>query len=290
MTYRVAGAGPPLVVVPGIASTYEIYALLCNQLAARFRTILYDYPGEHDDCAALATITHDHLVDDLFGLIDHLRIGRAYLAGLSFGSTIVLKSLHRAPQRFPRAAVQGAFAHRELSWAERWTLRLGRRFRGTVERLPLRSAILAYNTRSEFPAILEDRWRFYLEKNGRTPIRSLAHRALLLTELDLRPILRDIPTEILLVAGNEDRIIPRRHFDLLKAMLPHAEGMVLPTVGHEPHLTHAEVLARLFGDWLLPCAPGGCGDQQTHDQECGARPACSGRLALDCGPIEEYNA
>lgn len=49
MTYRVLGQGPPLVLVPGIASTYRTYALLLNRLADRFRTIVYDYPGEHPD-------------------------------------------------------------------------------------------------------------------------------------------------------------------------------------------------------------------------------------------------
>jgi pimeloyl-ACP methyl ester carboxylesterase len=259
MTYRIVGQGPPLFVVPGIASTYEVYALLCNQLAARFRTILYDYPGEHpDDAADLSRMTHDHLVDDFFGLMDQLRIGPAFLAGVSFGSTVVLKALYREPRRFPRAAVQGAFAHRDFTWAERSALRLGRLIRGTVASLPFRTTVLNYNCRSEFPPILADRWAFYLEKNGQTPIHSLAHRIGLLSKLDLRPVLGAIPSEVLLLAGKEDRIVSMRDFDLLKAVLPHAEGVIIPTVGHHPHLTHAEVMARLIGDWLLPCAPGGC--------------------------------
>jgi len=263
MTYRILGQGPPLFLVPGIASTYQVYALLLNQLAGRFRTVLFDYPGEHqDDAADLTRITHDHLVDDLFGLIDHLNIGRVYLAGLSFGSTVVLKSLRREPRRFPKAAVQGAFAHRAFTRVERWALRLGRLFPGTVERLPLRRAILTYNSHAEFPAILHDRWSFYLEKNGQTPIRSLAHRVKLLTRLDLRPVLSDVSTEILLLQGNEDRIVRRRDFDLLQAALPRAEGVIMPTVGHHAHLTHAEALARLIGDWLLPCAPSACSEKR----------------------------
>src|SRR5205814_8011351 len=99
----------------------------------------------------------------------------------------------------------------------------------------------------EFPAILEDRWFFYLEKNGATPIRSLAHRVKLLTDLDLRPILPEVSTEILLLQGNEDRIVSSRYFESLKATLPRAEGLIIPTAGHTPHMTHAEVLARLIG-------------------------------------------
>ena len=153
MTFRSLGEGPPLFVVPGIASTYHVYALFLNQLSTRFRTIIYDYPGEHvDDGAKLGRITHDNLVDHLFGLIDHLNIGRAFLTGLSFGSTVVLKSLEREPRRFPRAAVQGAFAHRRFSAAERLALCLGRLVPGKAKRLPLRRQVLTYNGRPEFPA------------------------------------------------------------------------------------------------------------------------------------------
>jgi pimeloyl-ACP methyl ester carboxylesterase len=261
MTYRTLGQGPPLFLIPGIASTYRVYALLLNRLAEHFRTIVYDYPGENPgDGARLSRITHDDLVDDLFGLIDHMNVGRAFLVGLSFGSTITLKALHREPRRFPRAALQGGFAHRTFTLAERWALRLGRFVPGTVGRLPLRRIVLTYNNRTEFPALLNDRWEYYLEENGLTPIRSMAHRVDLLTTMDHRSILPAIPTEILLLQGNEDRIVPRRDFEVLKAALPKAEAVIMPTVGHQPHFTHAEMMAQLIHQWLLPCAegPGGC--------------------------------
>jgi pimeloyl-ACP methyl ester carboxylesterase len=259
MTYRVLGQGPPLILIPGIASTYRGYALTLNTLAARFRTVVYDYPGEHpDDGARLGRISHEHLVDDLFGLIDHLNLGRVFLVGLSFGSTITLRALHREPRRFPKAVVQGAFAWRKFTPPERLALSLGRRIPGTSARLPLRRRVLSYNSKAEFPAVIADRWPYYLEQNGLTPIAAMAHRVELLTRLDLRPILPEISTEILLLQGNEDRIVPRRFFDELKAVLPRAEGVIMPQVGHQPHFTHAEALAQAIGDWLLPCAPGGC--------------------------------
>jgi pimeloyl-ACP methyl ester carboxylesterase len=259
MTYRVLGQGPPLILIPGLASTYRGYALTLNRLAPRFRTITFDYPGEHpDDGARLRQITHEHLVDDLFGLIEHLKLGRVFPLGLSFGSTITLRALHREPRRFPRAVVQGAFAHRRFTPAERLALLLGRRMPGSVSRLPLHRAVLALNNKSHFPEILADRWIYYLEQNGLTPIAPLSHRLDLVARLDLRPILGEIPTEILLLQGNEDRIVPRRHFDELCAGLPHATGVIMPLVGHQPHYTHGEALAQAIGDFLLPCAPDGC--------------------------------
>lgn len=259
MTYRVLGEGPPLILIPGIASTYRGYALTLNTLADRFQTVVFDYPGEnHDDGAKLRGIRHDHLVDDVFGLLDHLNVGRAFLFGLSFGTTVTLKALHREPRRFPKAVLQGAFARRKFTPAERVGLWLGRRMTGTASRLPLHEAVLIHNSKLHFPEIIADRWSVYVEQNGLTPIAAMAHRLDLLSRLDLRPLLRDVPTETLILQGNEDRIVARRHFDALCAALPNARGVVMPLVGHQPHFTHAEALAEAVGEWLLPCAPGGC--------------------------------
>ncbi len=259
MTYRSLGEGPPLLLVPGIASTYRGYSLTLNRLAERFRTILYDYPGEHpDDGAKLRKITHDDLVADVGGLLDHLNIGRAFLFGLSFGSTVVMKALHQDPRRYPKAVIQGAFARRHFTTAERIALQFGRLMPGTSARLPLRETILAYNNKPHFPREIEDRWAFYVEQNGLTPIAPLASRLDLLSRLDLRPLLKEIRVETLILQGNEDRIVSRSHYDELCDGLPNARGVIMPLVGHQPHYTHAEGLAQAVTEWCLPCAPGGC--------------------------------
>jgi 3-oxoadipate enol-lactonase len=246
--------------------------MVLNRLAERFQTVQYEYPGDRQgDGACLGRITHDHLVDDLIGLMDHLDIARAHLVGISFGATIALKALQRAPERYTRAAVQGAFAHRRFTAAEHLALFLGRRVPGTAAQLPLRQTILAYNSKMDFPRIIADRWPFFLKENGRTPIRALAHRTSLVARLDLRPSLARINVELLLVQGRDDRIVPHRLFEELKAALPRSESVVMPTVGHIPHITHAEALARVIGDWLSPCEPTRCTpDPQAGNAPCGA--------------------
>jgi pimeloyl-ACP methyl ester carboxylesterase len=283
MTYRVSGDGPPLLWVPGIASTYRTYALVINRLAERFRTIQYEYPGDDPgDGARLGRISHDHLVDDLFGLIEHLGFGRVFLVGLSFGGTVVLKALLREPRRFPRTVVQGTFARRHSTLAERAALFLGRRLPGRVSRLPLREKILEYNSRLDFPRPIEDRWSFYVEQNGLTPIRALAHRTSMVARLDLRDRLPQIDSDLLLVQGREDRIVPHRYHEELKALLGRSESVVMPTVGHIPHLTHGESLARVIQEWLLPCNPEGCA-REGHGGDCssGREKRCPGVVPGD---------
>jgi pimeloyl-ACP methyl ester carboxylesterase len=267
MTYRILGEGPPLILIPGLASTYRVYALALNVLARRFKTIVYDYPGEQPgDDARLGAIAHSDLVDDLFGLISHLNLGRCFLLGLSFGSTVTLRALSYEPRRFPKAAVQGAFARRTFTFAERIALRFGRLMPGTLARLPLRESILSYNSKANFPDLIADRWTYYLEQNGLTPLAALSHRLDMVTGLDLRPLLGAVKSELLILQGNEDRIVPRRYFDELCAAVPHARGVIIPMVGHQPHFTHAEALAQAVSDWFLPCAPGGCPNEARPDK------------------------
>ncbi|MFO0892225.1 MAG: alpha/beta hydrolase [Isosphaeraceae bacterium] len=286
MTYRILGDGPPLIWLPGIAASHRVYCLVLNRLAERFQTIQLTYPGDRPgDGARLGRIRHEHLVDDLFGLIEHLGIGRAFLAGISFGSTVGLRAIHREPRRFPRSVLQGAFGHRQFTAAERLALFFGRMIPGNASRLPFRERVLTYNNRLEFPRIIEDRWPFYLEQNGLTPIRALAHRTSLVAGLDLRPILAEVSSEVLLIQGREDRIVPHRYFEELQAALPRCEAVVLPTVGHIPHLTHAEALARVIGDWLLPCNPQGCPSEGQAGTGCagGGEPGACRQDPNTCG-------
>jgi pimeloyl-ACP methyl ester carboxylesterase len=251
MTFRVLGQGRPMILVPGLASTYRGYAPTLNRLARRSRTVQFDYPGEHpDDGARPGRITHEDLVDDLFGLVDHLGLSRPALFGLSFGSTIVLSALHRQARGFSRAALQGGFARRPLLPMERLALGLGRWIPGRASDLPFHSLGLARNNRSTFPVDRPDLWDYYVEQNGLTPIAGLTHRLDLLRELDLRTVLGVIPTRVLLIHGSDDRIVPATNFDELSNGLRRATRALMAGVGHQPHYTHPEELAGLVGDFL----------------------------------------
>ncbi len=182
-----SASGPPLVLLPGLASTYRGYVPTLRRLARRYQTIQLDYPGEHpDDGASLPRISHDDLVDDLFGLLDQLGRTQVRLFGLSFGSTIALKALRADGNRFPKAVLQGGFARRKLMPAERIALAMGRKLSGNASRLPFHRRGLARNNKSTFPSRWPELWDLYVVENGLTPIASLTHRLDLLDRLDLR--------------------------------------------------------------------------------------------------------
>jgi pimeloyl-ACP methyl ester carboxylesterase len=259
MTYRVLGAGPPLLLCPGIAATYRVYAVLLRHLAGRFRTVVFDYPGDvPGDGADLKRVTHADLVASVGGLLDGLGIGRALPVGLSFGSTVVLGLLAREPRRYPRAALQGAFAHRAIGPAERLALAVGRHVPGVLGNLPLRRPVLRWKSAAHFDRARPDGWAVYVEENGRTPIAAMAHRADLLARLDLRPGLGAIPAEVLVISSRDDRIVPPSCSAELCAALPRGTPYCADDLGHQPHFTHPERLASLIGDFLLPREADAC--------------------------------
>jgi pimeloyl-ACP methyl ester carboxylesterase len=252
MTYRVIGEGPPLLVVPAMAGSYQSYALLLNRLAESFQTIVYDYPGtRRDDGARLSRINHEHLVDDAIGLLDHLSITQTHVLGISFGSTVTLAALREARGRFLKAALQGGFAHRHFTPAEKFALGAGTFVPGNAGHLPFHDRVLAWNNLPEFPRAVRDRWPFFLEQRRGTSIAALAHRCRLLARLDLRQRLSDVKTPLLAMQGNEDRVVPKRYYEQLIGLLPHARGCVLPLVGHQMYYTHPEVFAKNVTDFLL---------------------------------------
>jgi pimeloyl-ACP methyl ester carboxylesterase len=256
LTFRVLGEGVPIVLLPGLASTYRGYAPTLLRLSQRFRTITLDYPGENrDDGADLGQIQHDDLVDDVIELLDHLKLSSAFLFGLSFGSTISLKALYRAPERFPRAVLQGAFARRRLMPPERLALALGRRIKGTTSRLPFHELGLSRNNKTTFPSHSPDRWDHYVEENGLTPIAGLTHRLDLLDRLDLRSILPAIRQDVRVIHGTVDRIVPMKFHEDLVAGLPKGRSILMEDVGHQPHWTHPEELARLVDDFFEESVP-----------------------------------
>jgi pimeloyl-ACP methyl ester carboxylesterase len=133
---------------------------------------------------------------------------------------------------------------------ERVALALGRRIKGTTSRLPFHELGLSRNNKSTFPHDLPDRWAYYVAENGLTPILGLTHRLDLLDRLDLRPILSRIVQPVRVIHGSADRIVPMRFHEELVKGLANSHSIVMDQVGHQPHWTHPEELARLVGSFL----------------------------------------
>jgi pimeloyl-ACP methyl ester carboxylesterase len=251
MPYYAWGSGPPLVFIHGVGDSSHSFLLPIARLSAHFRCIAYDQPAGRGDGARLRRYSHDDLVADVFALLDHLGLSRAYVLGSSFGATIALAALARHPERLPRGILQGGLAHRPLRGAERWLASLGRFLPGKMARVPLREKLLrAVN--KELEGRPAEVWRSFVEHTGCVRIAAFACQGLMLHRLDLRPLLPAVRQPVLLVCGDRDRVVPPRYEEVLLGGLPNAGRVVLEGCGHLPSYSHPEVYAEVVRRFLTP--------------------------------------
>jgi pimeloyl-ACP methyl ester carboxylesterase len=103
-------------------------------------------------------------------------------------------------------------------------------------------------------------WQYLLTRWGQPTFRAMSHRALMLHDLDLRPILPEIHQPVLLVCGDCDPLVSKACEQELLQGLPNAGRVELSGCGHNPIFSHPEVLAEVVSRFLTPptcpAAPG----------------------------------
>ncbi|MEU6480382.1 alpha/beta hydrolase [Streptomyces sp. NPDC047017] len=99
------GAGPALVLLHAGGPDHRSMLPLAERFTDRHTVVVPDLRGYgRSVCTDPARYTWDRYTDDLLGLLDHLDLPRAALAGAGLGSTITLRAAAAHPDRV-RAAV-----------------------------------------------------------------------------------------------------------------------------------------------------------------------------------------
>lgn len=106
MAYKVLGQGEPLVMIPGLSATMDVWApRFLEDLSSRFRVILFDSRGMGETSEGSEEFTIDRFADDLAGLLDALEIEKAHVLGWSMGGDVALAFAVRHPEKLDRLIV-----------------------------------------------------------------------------------------------------------------------------------------------------------------------------------------
>ena len=98
LAYQVTGTGPAVVLIHGFGLDMRMWDPQVGPLTARFRVVRYDCRGFGASGPFDPAVPYTH-AGDLVALLDHLDIGEAVLAGLSFGGRVALQAALAAPDR-----------------------------------------------------------------------------------------------------------------------------------------------------------------------------------------------
>ena len=98
LMYEVAGDGPAVVLIHGFGLDMRMWDPQVGPLADRFLVVRYDCRGFGASGPFDPAVPYTH-AGDLVALLDHLDIGEAVLAGLSFGGRVALQAALADPAR-----------------------------------------------------------------------------------------------------------------------------------------------------------------------------------------------
>jgi pimeloyl-ACP methyl ester carboxylesterase len=236
--HRRAGAGQPLVVLPGALDDGRWWEHQLRDLSASFTVVVWDAPGCGASTDPPADWSLADFADCVASLVDAIGVAPVHLLGLSFGGD---RSLPRQPSVVRSLLLVSAYA----GWVgslgaeeARARVAVGKQMRA----MRADEIVDALLPTLVAPPIDDERraWAEQLLRDTRTESAPTYARAL---AVDLRDVLPTIDVPTLVVHGTHDIRAPQSVADDLVAHISSAEMAVLDEAGHLVNVDAPEQLA-----------------------------------------------
>lgn len=232
--YGPAG-GNTLVAHGGWVGSGELWVQPFEQLSKRWRCITYDHRGTGATRHRGGQIEPEMLVDDLFRVLDALKVERCVLAGESAGGVTVLQAVKRAPDRFSGVVLVGARYQGSLSEGGRRLVAGCKADFAATMRAFVNACI------PEVDCDAERDWAYKIVTRS-----SAQHAAELLEglgDIDLAGDLDKIRVPTLLIHGARDVIRPVSDSEFMQSRIPSSRLVKLEDAGHVPIITRPSRVA-----------------------------------------------
>lgn len=189
-------------------------------------------PGATVEEARLDGMTVDRYAADVLALMDHLEIRRAVVGGLSMGGYVAFGMVRQAPARVAGLVLANTRASADTAEARANRDRqidLVRREGPDAVARALLPKLLGETTWRDQPDLAEAVGRMIRANTSEAIAAALGA---LRDRPDSTPLLGSIGCPTLVIAGDEDAIIPRAEAEAMHAAIPGSRLVVLPRVGH----------------------------------------------------------
>lgn len=246
--------GEVLILSSGLGGSAGYWAPNLDALAARYRVLLYDHRGTgRSDRALPDTVTVEDFAADILALMDALGIPRASVMGHAAGGVAALALALAAPERIDKLVVVNGWASPDPHFLRCFDARLALLRNSGPEAYLRAQPIFLYpaNWISAHNDALEAELPVQLEHFPGTA--TLEKRIAALAAFDISARLRDIHRPVLVLAADDDMLVPSNAGVALANGLPIAGFCRAEHGGHavnivDPDAFNSFVLAWLAGD------------------------------------------
>jgi 3-oxoadipate enol-lactonase len=240
----------PIVLIHGFPFSHEMWDPQIEALQKRFRVIAYDLRGHGKSGVGDGQYTLEFFVDDLLALLDHLKIEKAVLCGLSMGGYIALRTVERNPGRVRglilvdtqakadsneaklkrAAAIKSVKANGVKAYAE-----------GFVK------SVFAPQTFANNKAAVE-KIRRIIQSNSSLGICGAL--LALASRTETTEALSGIKVPTLILVGEHDALTPPSASQEMRNKIPNSEIHVIPNAAHMSNLENSKEFNKQLLDFL----------------------------------------
>ncbi len=265
--YSVEGKGPPLVFCYGLVCSVLHWTYQIQELRQDHQTIWMDYRGHQNSPlpADFDSVNLERLTLDLEQMLDHLGIPEAVILGHSMGVNVALEFYKKNPHRVKGLVLANGTPHRPLeslvltnalepgfnflSWLGDKQPAALRFLWKSQKRNPLVHSIigkLGFNSKLTPKADVAQYVDQFADLDPRVFLRLIgAYR-----DYDCTPWLHEVKVPTLVVAGENDRIIPLYQQEMLNQLIPDSELFVVENGSHCPQMDLPEVVNAKIREFL----------------------------------------
>jgi pimeloyl-ACP methyl ester carboxylesterase len=276
--YRIAGSGPPVVLIHGMLNSSSHWQAVAASLAHEHTVVAPDLIGHGDSAAPRGDYSLGAHAASIRDLLAAIGIERATIVGHSLGGGVAMQFFYQFPQRVERLVLisSGGLGH-EVSPMLRTAA-----LPGTSLLLSLTISPRVVGALYGLGSSLRERGvggGLYVQALARAlrPLQSADARGAFLHTLrsviDVRGqrvsatdrlyLLESIPT--LILWGERDHTIPIAHGRSAHAAIPGSSFRTIPAAAHFPHLEAPGELSSIMREFIASTEPG-----ELHDGEWGA--------------------
>lgn len=266
--YRMAGQGPVILLVHGMAGSSRTWLDVMKVLARDHTVIAPDLLGHGESAKPIGDYSLGAYASGLRDLlVGHLGIESATLVGQSLGGGVVMQLAYQHPELCERLVlVASGGLGREVSWVLRALALPGAEY--VIPPFFPRAARRAgekvagfFRRRGLHAPHVAEMWQAYASltetPNRRAFVRTV--RAVIdpggqtVSARDRLYLARDLPT--LIVWGDSDDIIPVAHAHAAHELLPAARLEIFEGAGHFLHVEQPQRFAETLADFVASTEP-----------------------------------